>query len=119
MLNLIEPILESSKFQGIPKMVISQFCRGTFMNNSIFTVDEFESPNQFAKSVNSQVVFCDLRIKMTQIVYYTGIKCDLVVLNATASGNPAIRDSVTGESSFIAKLCEELEVRRQRTINQE
>ena len=47
------------------------------------------------------------------------IKCDLVVLNATASGNPAIRDPLTGESSFIKKLCEEFEVRQQRTINQE
>lgn len=116
MLNLIQPIIESGKFQGIPKMIISQFCRGTFMNNSIFTMDEFEGPTQFTKSVNSQVNLC-YYCMLLYFIYV--IKCDLVVLNATASGNPAVRDSRTGESSFIEKLCEELEVRQQRTINQE
>ena len=54
LLHLIKPILESKKFQGVPKMIITQFCRGTFMNNSLSATDEFESPTKCSKPVNSQ-----------------------------------------------------------------
>ena len=53
--NLIQPILESQKFKGIPKMIISQFCRGRFMNNQLATTDDFQPANEFMQSVNSQV----------------------------------------------------------------
>ena len=43
----------------------------------------------------------------------------MVVLFATASGNPAIRDQETGLSSFIEELCKELRKNEKRTINQE
>ena len=34
LLKLLEPILVSSKFRGIPKLVICQFCRGGSMNST-------------------------------------------------------------------------------------
>ena len=43
----------------------------------------------------------------------------MVILNATASGNPAIRDNQTGVSHFIEELCNQFERRQKRTINQE
>ena len=43
----------------------------------------------------------------------------MVILNATASGNPAIRDNQTGVSYFIEELCKQFERRQKRTINQE
>ena len=43
----------------------------------------------------------------------------MVILNATASGNPAIRDNQTGVSYFIEELCNQFERRQKRTINQE
>ena len=43
----------------------------------------------------------------------------MVILNATASGNPAIRDNQTGVSYFIEELCDQFERRQKRTINQE
>ena len=46
------------------------------------------------------------------------MKCDLVVLYATAAGNPALRDQETGISKFIEEFCKELQMRETRTINQ-
>ena len=43
----------------------------------------------------------------------------MVILNATAAGNPALRDYATGISSFISELCKELEKKQPRTIDQE
>ena len=43
----------------------------------------------------------------------------MVILNATASGNPAIRNNQSGVSDFIEELCRQLERKRTRTINQE
>ena len=43
----------------------------------------------------------------------------MVILNATASGNPALRDNQTGVSYFIEELCNQFERRQKRTINQE
>ena len=55
MLKLIQPILESDKFIGIPKMIISQFCRGTFMNNEIAIADDLPT-NIPPQTLNSQVI---------------------------------------------------------------
>ena len=52
MINLLQPIVDCEKFRGIPKMIISQFCRGRFMQNSLAATD---GPNGLAQSVNPQV----------------------------------------------------------------
>jgi len=43
-------------------------------------------------------------------------KTDLIILHATASGNPALRDGQTGESFFIRELCDQLMVPDRRSI---
>ena len=43
----------------------------------------------------------------------------MVVLFATASGNPAIRNQETGISFFIEELCNEFQKEQTRTVNQE
>ena len=47
------------------------------------------------------------------------IKTDMIILHATASGNPALRDGQTGESFFIRELCDQLMVPDRRSINTE
>ena len=47
------------------------------------------------------------------------IKTDMIILHATASGNPALRDGQTGESFFIKELCDQLMVPDRRSINTE
>ena len=42
----------------------------------------------------------------------------MVVLYATAPGNPALRDQETGKSRFIEEFCKELQKKESRTINQ-
>ena len=42
----------------------------------------------------------------------------MVVLYATAPGNPALRDQETGISRFIEEFCKELQKRQSQTINQ-
>ena len=37
LLKVLEPILVSPKFTGVPKLVICQFCRGNFMNSAAIT----------------------------------------------------------------------------------
>ena len=55
MLKLIQPILDSDKFRGIPKMIISQFCRGTFMNPEFATAEDLQT-NIPPQTLNSQVI---------------------------------------------------------------
>ena len=43
----------------------------------------------------------------------------MAILYATAPGNPALRDSKTGLSSFIDELCKELQRKKRQTIQQE
>ena len=43
----------------------------------------------------------------------------MIILHATASGNPALRDPNTGSSFFITELCEQLKKPERRTIVQE
>ena len=43
----------------------------------------------------------------------------MIILHATASGNPALRDPNTGSSFFITELCEQLQKPERRTIVQE
>ena len=50
MLTLMQPILKSEKFRGIPKLVVSQFCRGRFMND-VAVMDDIEA---LSKEVNGQ-----------------------------------------------------------------
>ena len=47
------------------------------------------------------------------------IKTDMIILHATASGNPALRDPKTRSSIFITELCEQLRKPEKRTIVQE
>ena len=47
------------------------------------------------------------------------IKTDMIILHATASGNPALRDPKTRSSIFITELCEQLRKQERRTILQE
>lgn len=41
-LELLEPIFTERKFQGVPKLVIGQFCRGTSMNKTAFDSADFK-----------------------------------------------------------------------------
>ena len=50
MLTLMEPILKNEKFRGVPKLIVSQFCRGTFMNSVAVT----DSNEALSKEVNGQ-----------------------------------------------------------------
>ena len=43
----------------------------------------------------------------------------MIILHATASGNPALRDPQTGCSFFIQELCKELKRPERQTISQE
>ena len=43
----------------------------------------------------------------------------MIILHATASGNPALRDNRTRESFFIKELCDQLMIPERRTIIQE
>ena len=43
----------------------------------------------------------------------------MIILHATASGNPALRDPQTGSSFFIEELCKQLKIPERRTIVQE
>jgi len=47
------------------------------------------------------------------------IKTDMIILHATAKGNPAVRHPKTGTSFFIQELCRQLSRRERRTIYQE
>ena len=60
MINLIQPIVDCEKFKGIPKMIISQFCRGRFMDNR--TLAATDGPNGLAQSVNPQVCFQSVKM---------------------------------------------------------
>ena len=49
MLKLMEPVFNSEKFNGIPKMIITQFCRGESMHSTT----QFDSV-KMSKNVNGQ-----------------------------------------------------------------
>ena len=52
MMNLLQPILLEEKFKSIPKMVITQFCRGQSMHSTAFA-----DSSDLAKDVNGQEFF--------------------------------------------------------------
>jgi len=83
LLKVLEPILVSPKFTGIPKLVICQFCRGNFMNSAAIMDGQ-----PMTDRVNGQT--------------------DMIILHATAEGNPALRNGKTGASFFIQELCQQL-----------
>ena len=54
LLELLEPILNQSKFENIPKLVINDFCRGDYFRRTAIAKDQ-----QFKqKSLNAQERFC-------------------------------------------------------------
>ena len=49
MLKLMESIFNSDKLKGVPKMIVTQFCRGEFMNSTT----QLDSV-KLSKNVNGQ-----------------------------------------------------------------
>ena len=60
MMKLLEPILLEEKFKSIPKMVITQFCRGQSMQSTAFA-----DSSDLAKEVNGQEFFFKITITIT------------------------------------------------------
>ena len=77
--------------------------------NQLVSTDDYQPENKFMQSVNSQV---NLNSNSKPDFF----KCDTVILHATATGNPALRDNKTGTSSFIYELCKEFEKKEPRSI---
>ena len=54
MMTLLEPILNDEKLKSIPKMVLTQFCRGDSMLPTMMTDDSSED---LSSAVNAQECF--------------------------------------------------------------
>ena len=56
MMKLLEDILVDDKFKGIPKMVVTQFCRGQSMLSTMAAVtdDTLTETSDLSKHVNGQ-----------------------------------------------------------------
>lgn len=80
--KVLEPLFNSSKLNGVPKLIIGQFCRGkALISTSVPDIDCIDGPkNETHKQLNTMYFF------------------------ATANGTPAARSSKRG-SPFIAHFC--------------
>ena len=81
--KILEPIFKSSKFLGIPKLILCQFCRGysrIYAGQDNYTLDSADLKKH---NINS----------FTDTIYYF----------ATAKGNPAMRSK--NGSPFITSFC--------------
>ena len=56
----MEPVFNSDKLNGIPKMIITQFCRGESMHSTT----QFDSV-KMSKNVNGQECYFERRLIMT------------------------------------------------------
>ena len=65
MMKLLEPILLEEKFKSIPKMVITQFCRGQSMQSTTIA-----DSSDLAKEVNGQEFFFKITITVTVKPHY-------------------------------------------------
>jgi hypothetical protein len=97
MLKILEPILIKKKLKAIPKLVITQFCRGSDMAATDMAATD-QADYALSNLVNPQT--------------------DMVICYATAPGNLAIRNPNTG-SYFIREICHQLNIRQRRSIHQE
>ena len=54
MMKLLEPILIEKKFKAIPKMVVTQFCRGDSMHATAMTDASGPDNSGLTKEINGQ-----------------------------------------------------------------
>ena len=64
MLKLMEPIFNSEKLNGVPKMIITQFCRG----ESMISTTQFDSVTT-SKHVNGQASDSFISSKFGNILF--------------------------------------------------
>ena len=57
MMKLLEPILIEKKFKAIPKMVVTQFCRGDSMNSTMKADSSGPETSGLTKEINGQACF--------------------------------------------------------------
>ena len=79
--KVLEPLFNSSKLSGIPKLIIGQFCRGRALISTSSEIDSLDCPE---KETNKQ--------------------SDTMIFFATVKGTPAARNSKRC-SPFIAHFC--------------
>ena len=63
MMKLLEPILIEKKFKAIPKMVVTQFCRGESMSQTMMEDGSGPETSDLTKEVNGQVCFSKLFLR--------------------------------------------------------
>ena len=81
--SLLRPILECERLQGVPKIIINQFCRGKFNMDLAYTDSDSNSMADRQGSINGQA--------------------DILQCFATVEGNVAVREKQG--SPFIRELC--------------
>ena len=57
MMELLEPILIETKFKAIPKMVVTQFCRGRSMHSTAMVDGSGPETSGLTTEINGQVCF--------------------------------------------------------------
>ena len=82
-ISLLQPIFECESLQGVPKVIINQFCRGDFNMNLAFTDTKTGGHVTRQQLINGQA--------------------DLLQCFATVQGNVAVRQN--NGSPFIRELC--------------
>ena len=82
-ISLLQPIFECERLQGVPKVIINQFCRGDFNMNLAYTDTNTDGHVSRQQLINGQ--------------------SDLLQCFATVQGNVAVRQN--NGSPFIRELC--------------
>ena len=57
MMKLLEPILVEKKFKAIPKMVLTQFCRGDSMHSTMVADRSIPTTSDLTEEINGQESF--------------------------------------------------------------
>ena len=57
MMKLLEEILLDDKFKGIPKMIMTQFCRGQSMSSTMVPDSSGTGTSGLTKNVNGQELY--------------------------------------------------------------
>ena len=89
-ISLLQPIFECESLQGVPKVIINQFCRGEFNMNLAFTDTNTSSSN------TNTITY----VSRQQLI---NGQADLLQCFATVQGNVAVRQD--NGSPFIRELC--------------
>ena len=92
---LLQPIFDCEKLQGVPKIIINQFCRGKFNMNTAFLDHGPEENVSCSRLINGQA--------------------DLLQCFSTVEGNQAVRQN--NGSPFIYELCSFMKERLSSTAS--